>query len=169
MRVPKMLLGGVVLSIGTTCWTALAAPRPRRSLRWRTTLPWTQLVLQHETLPLLLEHSDADGEVELGQVRRKLHQNVVQRRCNKKGAERTGQEMGPWRDMDQTRHAKPPQEHHPDVQRVWNQAGNSTARRAEPVVSQESGHQGGCFCFLETCGPGRVPRGLSMWRSTSHQ
>ena len=56
--------------------------------------------------------------------------------------------------MDQTRHAKPPQEHYPDVQCAWNQARNpnTTSRRA--------------ICLHGVGAPGQLPSGTTCRRST---
>ena len=48
----------------------------RRDFFGRTSLPGKPLVLHHETLTVQLEHSDTDGEVELGQVQHRLDRNI---------------------------------------------------------------------------------------------
>ena len=70
-------------------------------------------------LPLV--RGDAGGTAKHEQVWRKLEQNIKQHRCDKKGSWAETQEMGTWCDMDQTRHAKLPQECCQDVQCAWRQ------------------------------------------------
>ena len=100
---------------GTTCWTDLAAPHQKRPLHWRTTPPEGQLVQHRETW----HAPEGDGEVELGQVQHQLDRNITWLCCQigKLGRK----EMGPWCDMDQSRHAKLPGEHNQDAPCVWRQ------------------------------------------------
>ena len=90
-----------------------------------------------------LEHSDADGKAELGPVRRRLVETSRSAAATRKELVRNARNA-PWCNMDQTRHAKLPQEYCQDVQCAWSQAGNRTKRRAGPAVSQESEHQRSC-------------------------
>ena len=64
--------------------------------------------------PLQLEHSDGDGEVELGQVQHQLDRNITWL-CCQRGSWANRKEVLPSCDMDQTRLAKLPQEHNQDA------------------------------------------------------
>ena len=92
------------------------------------------LVVPRRHCALRLKHSDGDGEVDLEQVEDQLDRNKTWL-CYQKECWAETQEMAPWCDMDQTRHAKLHQEYCQDVQCAWNQAGNPTTRRAKPAVS----------------------------------
>ena len=76
-----------------------------------------------------LDHSGPDRKPKLGLVRRRLIRTSRSAAANARN--------GPWCDMDQTKHAKLPQEYCQDAQCHWSQAGNPTTRRAGPAVSQE--------------------------------
>ena len=75
--------------VGTTCWTALTNPCPRRNHRWRQTLPRTEFVPRHETLNSRWCAAMLAAEPSL------LDQNIEQRCCDKKGAGQKTREMGP--------------------------------------------------------------------------
>ena len=89
--------------------------------------PGTQLV------PRRLVRGDAGGDVELGQSARSI-KTFSSAAATKSELGRNGQEMGPWCDVDQTRHAKLPQEYCQDVRCAWSQAQNPTTRPAGPAA-----------------------------------